>query len=1045
VQETVKHWSTRNVLAGTLIVAALPLVAVEMFSNLKFVLPPDSYLLFHNVAEFFSVMVSLSMFGIGWYTYEQSKDRHALFLSIAFLGIGLMDFMHTFSNAAMPPFVTPNSSNKSTQFWIAVRLFQAVAFLVSAYVYPESPSRWLSKRVLMAFTLFVSFIVFTGITFFPAYVPDTFVTGVGLTPFKRISEYLVIGLLCASTAAYWRRMKLTGDRMLIYYLGAFVICILSEFPFAVYTRVFDTYNVLGHIYKVAAFSLIYYGVYRASVKAPYLSLTRVSEKLKVEIVERERTEESLRQARNNLEARVEKRTADLTQSNARLRTEIEDRQKAEEALRGSEERYRLLFENMTQGLALHEILTDVQGQPIDYRFLDVNPAFERLTGLKRADLLERCVTQVLPGTEDYWIEKYGRVALTGEPTHFENFSAPLGKWYDVLAYQCAPRQFAVVFSDITERKQAQHALRQSEERFRAIVSSTPDHVFVQDRNLCYTMVINPQLGLTEQDMIGKTDFDILVKEDAEKLTPIKRQVQETGKPVYVESPAISRDGKEEFFEGSYIPKFDAEGQCDGLIGYFRNVTERKRMEEELRRSRDELELRVKERTAELEHANERLKEENQERILLEQSIRLEEARLEALLHLSQITGASLKEITGFTLEQAIVLTQSKIGFVGFLNEDESVYTLHAVSKDVVKECNVTGDPVQWHVVDAGIWADAIRERKTVFVNDYSKPHPRKKGLPSGHPYVERFMVVPIFEGKRIVALAGVGNKASEYGKSEERQLVLLLSGMWGYVQRNRSKEELEKAYNKLESTNARLERQNRQLTALNRELQDFVFVASHDLQEPLRKVRTFGDMLVAKCGVSLDGASLDYLTRMKTAAARMQNLLNSLLTYSRLTTNAEPVKETDLNRSVEVALSNLEVFIKEKDARVEVGDLPTIEADRIQMVQLFQNLIENALKFSREGEAPYVKIYAQKLDDASVAYEICVEDNGIGFDEKYVDKIFLPFQRLHGRSSKYEGVGIGLAICRKVLERHGGTISAKSELGKGSTFIVTLPANRKRR
>jgi two-component system phosphate regulon sensor histidine kinase PhoR len=475
------------------------------------------------------------------------------------------------------------------------------------------------------------------------------------------------------------------------------------------------------------------------------------------------------------------------------------------------------------------------------------------------------------------------------------------------------------------------------------------------------------------------------------------------------------------------------------------VTERKRMEEELRRSRDELELRVKERTAELEHANERLKEENQERILLEQSIRLEEARLEALLHLSQITGASLKEITGFTLEQAIVLTQSKIGFVGFLNEDESVYTLHAVSKDVVKECNVTGDPVQWHVVDAGIWADAIRERKTVFVNDYSKPHPRKKGLPSGHPYVERFMVVPIFEGKRIVALAGVGNKASEYGKSEERQLVLLLSGMWGYVQRNRSKEELEKAYNKLESTNARLERQNRQLTALNRELQDFVFVASHDLQEPLRKVRTFGDMLVAKCGVSLDGASLDYLTRMKTAAARMQNLLNSLLTYSRLTTNAEPVKETDLNRSVEVALSNLEVFIKEKDARVEVGDLPTIEADRIQMVQLFQNLIENALKFSREGEAPYVKIYAQKLDDASVAYEICVEDNGIGFDEKYVDKIFLPFQRLHGRSSKYEGVGIGLAICRKVLERHGGTISAKSELGKGSTFIVTLPANRKRR
>ncbi|MEJ2724052.1 MAG: PAS domain S-box protein [Deltaproteobacteria bacterium] len=143
-------------------------------------------------------------------------------------------------------------------------------------------------------------------------------------------------------------------------------------------------------------------------------------------------------------------------------------------------------------------------------------------------------------------------------------------------------------SDITARKSAQDALRRSEDGFRAIVSSTPDHVLVQDRDLRYTMVINPQLGLTEEDMIGKTDFDILVKEDAEKLTPIKRQVLETGKPVYVESQAISKDGKPEFFEGSYVPKFDAEGQCDGLIGYFRNVTERKQVEKALRESEGRL-------------------------------------------------------------------------------------------------------------------------------------------------------------------------------------------------------------------------------------------------------------------------------------------------------------------------------------------------------------------------------------------------------------------------------------------------------------------------
>jgi PAS domain S-box-containing protein len=228
------------------------------------------------------------------------------------------------------------------------------------------------------------------------------------------------------------------------------------------------------------------------------------------------------------------------------------------------------------------------------------------------------------------------------------------------------------------------------------------------------------------------------------------------------------------------------------------IEKRKRAEEALRGAKLELEIKIKERTAELQQTNEQLKEENQRRNRTEQSLRLEEARLDALLHLSQISEAPLKEVTGFTLEQAIGLTHSKIGFVGFLNEDESVYTLHAVSKDVVKECNVTGDPLQWHVVDAGIWADAIRERKTLFVNDYREPHPRKKVLPSGHPYIERLMVVPILEGGRIVAVAGVANKASDYDKTDERQIVLLLNGMWGYMQKNRSREELQKAYSELE-------------------------------------------------------------------------------------------------------------------------------------------------------------------------------------------------------------------------------------------------------
>jgi PAS domain S-box-containing protein len=260
------------------------------------------------------------------------------------------------------------------------------------------------------------------------------------------------------------------------------------------------------------------------------------------------------------------------------------------------------------------------------------------------------------------------------------------------------------------------------------------------------------------------------------------------------------------------------------------------------------------------------------------------------------------------------------------------------------------------------------------------------------------------------------------------------------TERKGMEEALRRAKDELEF---RVKERTAELELRNKELQDFAFVAAHDLQEPLRKIRTFGNLLVARFGPSLDERSMDYLSRMQTSAARMQNLLHSLLTYSRVTSKLEPIEEVDLGTSVAEAVSNLEVLIKEKNAHLEIGDLPTIAANPVQMVQLFQNLLGNSLKFHREGEAPIVKIYAEAGENK--ACEIHVEDNGIGFEEMYVDKVFLPFQRLHGISRGYEGVGMGLAICKKIVEQHGGKITVRSELGKGSTFVVTLSAERKKR
>lgn len=230
---------------------------------------------------------------------------------------------------------------------------------------------------------------------------------------------------------------------------------------------------------------------------------------------------------------------------------------------------------------------------------------------------------------------------------------------------------------------------------------------------------------------------------------------------------------------------------------------------------------------------------------------------------------------------------------------------------------------------------------------------------------------------------------------------------------------------------------NQKLQQSNRELQDFAFVASHDLQEPLRKVQAFSDRLKTKYAANLEGEGLDYLERMRSAASRMQLLIQDLLSFSRVSTKAQPFAPVNLETVAREVLSDLEVKIEETGATVELIDLPTVDADPLQMRQLMQNLIGNALKFQQKETAPVISIHTQPTT-SNGQIQISFTDNGIGFDEKYTDKIFAVFQRLHGRN-EYEGSGVGLAICRKIVERHNGTITAHSIPNQGATFTVTLP------
>jgi PAS domain S-box-containing protein len=252
------------------------------------------------------------------------------------------------------------------------------------------------------------------------------------------------------------------------------------------------------------------------------------------------------------------------------------------------------------------------------------------------------------------------------------------------------------------------------------------------------------------------------------------------------------------------------------------------------------------------------------------------------------------------------------------------------------------------------------------------------------------------------------------------------------VELRRSRDELE---TKVQERTAELQRSNQALL-------DFAFIASHDLQEPLRKVMSFGNLLRQRYTDSLGQIGNDYLNRMLNGTQRMQSLLKGLLQYSRVTTSPGPFRDVDLYKIVREVLSDLEIKIKTTGGEVKVRELPTIKADSTQMRHLFQNLVGNALKFHKEGEKPVIEIWSAATDEG---LQIIIEDNGIGFEEQHVERIFAPFQRLHGKSSQYEGTGMGLAICKKIVERHGGSITAKSTPGEGACFIVFLPMGKARR
>jgi len=285
----------------------------------------------------------------------------------------------------------------------------------------------------------------------------------------------------------------------------------------------------------------------------------------------------------------------------------------------------------------------------------------------------------------------------------------------------------------------------------------------------------------------------------------------------------------------------------------------------------------------------------------------------------------------------------------------------------------------------------------------------------------------------------LSNEVAERRKAEEElrqygdQLEKIVSERTAELER--ANEDLRREVQEHERAERMLRRTLSDLETTNSELERFAQVAAHDLQEPLRKMLAFGDRLASAAGDGLDARARDYLERIVQSAKQMQFLINDLLAFSRLARRKPIFRSVDLNGILEQVVKDLEQDLADAGGTIVIGDLPTIDAEQPQMQQLFRHLLANAIKFRRTDAHLEIKVFAVSEGDRVT---ISVEDNGMGFDQKYEARIFEIFQRLHARHV-YEGTGIGLAICRRIADVHGGDISVTSEQGIGSTFAVTLP------
>lgn len=652
-------------------------------------------------------------------------------------------------------------------------------------------------------------------------------------------------------------------------------------------------------------------------------------------------------------------------------------------LEASERQFRLLFEQAPIGMAI--------AAP-DGHFLRVNQAYSDTVGYNMAELLQMNLADIThPDDRETNIHLIQQL-LAGEiPSFFleKRYNHKTGETVYALLQVILERDadgrpihLIGQVVDITDRKKAEEERRANQQLLQGLIENSTALIFVKDLDGRYVMVNTPfekAIQRPRSQILGHTDHELLPHAIADKIRQNDLRVLARSAAMEFEENPSEKPGSVTYLTVKF-PLFDDAGHPYALAGISTDITRQKRTENLLRRQKVQLE-----------------------------ALRQVGLEITAQLDLN-------------TLLQSIIAHSVEI-----LNGDRGALWLYQPDADVLKMvANYNGAlPVGATVARGQDIIGAIWETGHPLVVTNYREYPDHTPAFVAAMGDASIVGVPIFWGSIVQGAISIAKNRPNAFTDADAELLTLLA-----------------AQAAIALENARLhensQRHSHELARSNQDLQDFAYAASHDLQEPLRKIMTFGDRLQVRYADQLDERGLDYLQRMQQAATRMQTLIVDLLAYSRVSTQARPFTPVDLNAVLTAVLADLEMRLEETNATIQLDPLPTIDADPTQMAQLFLNLLSNALKFTAPDHPPVVHIYSQPADRNH--YTIVVNDNGIGFEEKYLDRIFGVFQRLHGRE-EYSGTGVGLAICQKIVKRHNGHITARSQPGAGATFFVTLPAH----